>query len=602
MVENVRILGNFYGEGQLMEGLVVRTSLGYNYNQHNGRTLSFANPEHSEPQTLDALSQTSNESFQWNWSNTLNYATTIADIHRVNVIVGTEAIESNYEEMNASRSQYFSTNINYMRLNSGEINQLNNGYGSEWSLFSVFGRANYDLSGKYFLEATVRRDGSSRFGPTNRYGTFPAASVAWAVSQEDFMAGTRNWLDFMKFRLGWGITGNDRIGNYDVYTTYNTHPNLSHADMTGSNTSVMTGFRPNQFGNPNVSWETTQMVNLGLDLTLFQNKVNFGIDIYEKNTTDMLYQIEDPVVAGFPATRPYVNIGEMKNTGFDLELGYNNTAANGQFRYGASMTISHYKNEIMKLSGNPDERIPAGSLRQMNYSSFEVGTSYPQFYGYVVDGIFQTQAEADAHPKAFGATGTYNQAGRFIYRDVNEDGVINASDMDYIGNPHPDFTGGLNLNLGYGNFDLSMFFYGSYGNDMINYVRRWIDYTQFLGNRSHDRLYNSWGSPYLANNADAKLPIADLDAGSQQPSTHFVEDGSFLRMKSLRLSYTVPQTFLNRYGVQGVSIYGQGTNLFTLTNYSGLDPELHQSGRFMGLDQGAWPTARQFMFGISLTL
>jgi TonB-dependent starch-binding outer membrane protein SusC len=224
------------------------------------------------------------------------------------------------------------------------------------------------------------------------------------------------------------------------------------------------------------------------------------------------------------------------------------------------------------------------------------------FYGYIVDGIFMTQAEADAHPTAFGEGGTYNQPGRLKYRDVNEDGIITTDDRTYIGSPHPDFVGGLNLDLGYRNFDLNLFFYGSYGNYMVNYVRRWIDMGMYNGGRSKDALYASFNSPYLASNEDAKLPILDANTNTEQPSSFYLEDGSFLRLKNLRLNYTLPGTAISRLQLQSARVYFQVSNLFTITNYSGLDPEMDSPVNQMGVDQGAWPTPRQVMFGVSFGL
>jgi len=302
----------------------------------------------------------------------------------------------------------------------------------------------------------------------------------------------------------------------------------------------------------------------------------------------------------------------MKNTGFDLELGYKNQALDGKFSYSLKATISRYVNEIMKLSDNVNEEIIAGGQRQMNYTRATVGTSFPQFYGYEILGIFETDDEAASWPQ-YGAT-TYNEAGHFKYKDQltvdtdgdgvmdETDGIITPDDMVYIGNPHPDLTGGLNIDLTYTNFDLNMFFYGSYGNDMINYVTRWIDYGMFNGGLSHSALYETWGSPKLASNADARLPMLDQNSVSQQPSTAFVEDGSFLRFKTLRLGYTMPSSILSKVQVKSLRIYAQVTNLFTLTKYSGLDPELNNSGDDMGMDMGAWPTPRQIMFGINLGL
>lgn len=593
----LRIIGNVFAEVYPTKGLTLRSLLGYNVGQWNGKYLSLANYEFSEPQLVDGVSVNSNYSIQWNWTNTANYSTTFADVHKLNVILGTEAIENKYQWMEAARRQYFSNDPKYMQLSAGELNQTNAGSGSEWAVFSVFGRVNYDVMGKYYLEATARRDGSSRFSGDNRYATFPAVSAAWSVSEENFMSNTRSWLDALKLRLGWGMSGNDRIGEYNMFSTFSTNNYMAAYPITGSNTSAVAGFQPSTKGNENVTWETTKTLNGGVDVTVFDRKLNFSVDVWQRYTSDMLYRLSVPEVMGL-ATPPFINIGEMKNTGFDFEIGYNNTAFNNQLRYSLNATVSRYVNEIMKLSDKVEEEIITGNLRQVNYSRAAVGTSFPEFYGYIVDGIFQTAAEAAAHP----AFGNYNAAGHFKYRDVNGDGVISPADMTYIGSPHPDFTGGLNVDLGYGNFDLNMFFYGSYGNDMINFVNRWIDFGMFNGGLSKRALYESWGSPYLASNADATLPKLDGADGSQQPSTHFVEDASFLRMKTLRLGYTVPQSVLDRAQIKSLRLYGQVTNLFTLTSYSGLDPELNQGGTMMGLDRGAWPTPRQYMFGLVLGL
>jgi TonB-linked SusC/RagA family outer membrane protein len=595
-----RILGNVFAEINILQGLSFKSLLGYNVGQSNSKDYNLASWEHSEPNRIDGLGVGSNYSFQWNWYNTLAYVTTIANAHHLNVILGTEAIENQWSEMYANRSQYFSTDPNFMQLNSGEINQTNSGTGSEWALFSIFGRLNYDYMSKYLFDFTVRRDGSSRFGVENRYATFPAFSVAWAITEEDFMAGTRGWLDFLKLRFGWGMSGNDRIGNYNIFSTYATDNWRAAYDLSGTNTSSIVGFQPSVRGNPDVTWETTTTIDGGLDAIFLNNTLNFKIDLWQRYTTDMLYRLSVPDVNGV-VTAPFVNIGEMKNTGFDIELGYHNTALSGKLRYGATATISRYRNEIMKLSEDVEEEIISGSERQMNYTRATVGTAFPEFYGYTVEGIIQNATEA-AEAAQFG---TYTIPGHFEFKDLNNDKIIDPDDdMDYIGSPHPDFTGGLSVDLGYGDIDLNLFFYGSYGNEMINYVRRWIDYGMFNGGRSHDALYKSWGSPYLDSNEDATLPMSDQLLGSQQPSTAFIEDASFLRLKSLRLGYTLPQEWTSKLTLRNLRVYLQATNLFTITKYSGLDPEynVYNQADDMGLDRGAWPTPRQIIVGLTLGL
>ncbi len=591
----MRILGNAYAEITPMEGLTVKTLFGTNWVQGNWRDYVIPNYEHSEPNKVNGLNVNSQNDLQWNWTNTINYKKTFNDIHRFNVILGTEAIQWSRNTLGASRRVYFSESLDYMQLDSGESNKENYGTGDEWSLFSIFGRVNYDLMGKYFFEATVRRDGSSRFSDDNRYGTFPAASAAWAISEENFMENSSNWLDLLKLRLGWGMAGNDQIGNYNSYSTYATDAYRSAYAIDGSNTGATAGFMPSTVGNTGVTWETTTTTNLGIDANMLDNHLSVSLDIWQRKTTDMLFQLPVPQVSG-TATPPDINIGDMKNTGFDVEFAYNGTSGDGEFTYNAALTVSHYKNEIESLSTDPDLYVVAGSNRQKDYTRFAAGTAFPEFYGYVVEGIFQTQAEADAHPQY--SDTDYNQPGHFKYKDVDGSGTITADDRTWIGSPHPDFTSGLNLDLGYGNFDLNMFFYASVGNDMVNYVSRWIDYGMFNGGLSKDALYDSW----TPTNTSARLPMLDQNDISQEPSTAFIEDASYLRMKTLRLGYTLPSSLLQRAQIKNVRLYAQVSNLFTITGYSGLDPEVRTSGRDAGLDRGAWPTPRQIMFGVNIGL
>jgi len=602
----VRILGNAYAELTPIKDLSIKTMFGYNWGQWNYKGHIIPNFEHSEPNRINGLDVSSNFSLQWNWVNTVNYNTTIMDGHKLNIVLGTEAVENYWRSLNASRRQYFSEDPNYMQLNSGEANRDNNGTASEWALFSQFGRLNYDLYGKYFIEATVRRDGSSRFAPAKRYGVFPAFSAAWAISEENFMAGTSNWLDLLKIRLGYGESGNDQMGNYNYYTTFRSDAYRSSYAITGSNTAAISGFMPSALGNTEVVWESTTTYNLGIDGTLFDRKLTFSFDTWYRNTNDMLFPEPIPNVFGV-VSAPSINIGEMKNRGFDIELGYNNKVFDGKLSYNVNATLSRYTNEIVKISSDMKREYDAATERQMVYTRFAVGTAYPEFYGYIVDGIFQTAAEAAAHPRAFGTSG-YNIPGHYKFRDISgpdgkPDGQITTADRTYIGSPHPDFVGGLNFDFAYGNFDLNLFFYGSYGNEVMNYVTRWIDYGMFNGGLSKKALYESWGSPHLkGDNTKATLPLLDQNDISQYPSTAFLEDGSYLRLKNLRLGYSVPKNILDRAQIKSLKVYAQVSNLFTLTKYNGLDPEINLSGTYMGMDMGAWPTPRQVMFGVNLGL
>jgi TonB-dependent starch-binding outer membrane protein SusC len=596
----IRAMGGAYGEINPIKNLAIRSQLGFNYGQWNARYLGLPNFEHSEPQTTNSAELQSNFSIQWNWTNTINYNTTLFDNHRLNILAGTEAIENQWRSLNARRNQFFSEDPNYMYLDAGEANRDNWGNLSEWSLWSQFARVNYDIGTKYFIEGTVRRDGSSRFAKDFRYAIFPAASFAWALSEESFMDFSSNWLDMFKVRLGYGESGNDgSLGNYNSYTTFRSDAYRASYAIDGSNTSATPGFMPSNLGNQEVTWEATKTYNLGFDGSVLNRKVFFAFDVWQRYTTDMLFTRPRPFVIG-SVNLPSVNIGDMKNAGFDLELGYRDQAAGGKFTYNISGTLSRYTNEVTNLTGDPDLIVNGADHRQMVYTRFSAGQAYPMFYGYIVDGIFQTAAEAAAHPK-FGTT-DYNKPGHYKYRDVDGDGVITPDDRTWIGSPHPDFVGGLNFDFTYGNWDMNMFFYGSYGNKVVNYVSRWIDYGMFNGGLSQRALKESWGSPYLSNNADATLAMLDQNTISQYPSTAFLEDGSYLRMKNLRIGYTVPTAAMQRigFGNQTIKLYGQVSNLFTLTKYSGLDPEINLTGVQMGLDRGAWPTARMVMFGLNL--
>ena len=589
----LRVLGNIYGEATIMKGLTFKSLFGYNVGQWNAKNYTMPTFENAEPNKVAGLAVESNYTILWNWANTVNYSTTFNEIHKLNVVVGTEAVSNQYQWMTAGRSQYFSLTPSYMQLGSGELAKVNDGSGSEWALFSQFGRANYDLKGKYFIEGTFRRDGSSRFGSANRYGIFPAGSAAWEISKESFMAGSKKWLDMLKIRGGWGKSGNDQIGEYNMYSTYGTNGYTAAYNLNGTTGSAVAGFEPSTKGNPDVSWETTQTFDLGANATMFDRKLTASLAVWQRNTSDMLYRLSVPQTMGI-ATPPFVNIGKMKNTGIDIELGYHNTLMGGKLTYAINATWSHYKNEVVSLSNNLSE-VVGYSLRQVEYTRATTGQAYPMFYGLIADGIIQTAAEAKAAPQF----DSYTTVGHFKYRDLNGDGKITLDkDRAYIGDPHPKFTGGLNIDLGYSNFDLNMFFYGSYGNDMINYVSRWIDYGQFVGGLSKDALYNTW----TTTNTGAKFPMLDGAAHSQEASTAFIEDGSFLRLKTLRLGYTVPQSTLDKVKIKSLRLYIQATNLFTITKYKGLDPELDSSGMSMGVDQGSWPTARQITFGVTLGL
>ncbi len=598
--DRMNLSGTSFIRLNLLKGLSAKSQVGINWYSYDSEDIGYVEVAAAERGTYDGFGKSSATGRDWTWTNTLEYGL-VTGQHNIKAIVGSEAYNNVYTYLYGYRNWYPFKDLDYMTLNTGLAGLTNSDSNSSYSLFSLFGRINYTFADKYMIEAVLRRDGSSRFGK-QKYGIFPAFSVGWRVSEEAFMASTKSWLNELKLRFGYGAVGNDRMGNYNSYTQFAYSMGSSAYPMNGTQSlQGSTGFYQSTFGNTDVKWESTVTYNVGIDATLLKH-LTLTLDIWQRNTNDMLYPKQLPSIYGTAST-PSINIGSMKNTGFDLDLGYSNSVLNGDLTYSAGLVFSHYKNELVKLTDNAGDFYQGSGYREKYYTRTQTGRAFPEFFGYISEGIFQSAEEVAAWPKAFGANGTYNAPGHFKYKDVDGNGYIDAADRTYIGSPHPDFTAGLSLSIGYKGLEVSTTLFGSYGNKVVNYVSRFIDYTQFESGKSHRRLYESWGSPYLKNNADATMPIIyQNDTPHQEPSTAFLEDGSFLRMKTLRIGYDLSRLGLLKDKVGSLVVYFQGSNLFTLTKYPGLDPEIANAGINMGIDSGAWPTPQQFLVGISFGL
>ncbi len=590
-----RTFGNVYGELDILKDLTARTSIGVDYINANRVDFNLLDLEEAEIESSNSLTNANAYDITWTWSNTLNYKKTLNGIHRFSVLAGTEAIKGIGRDFSANRTTFFSEDPQYMFLSAGSSGINNAGAGYEYALFSLFGKVNYSLKDRYLLEATVRRDGSSRFGANNRYGTFPAFSAGWRLSKEEFMSGFSFFND-LKLRAGWGQTGNQEIGNYNGFNTYRSTLNQSSYAITGSNNAVVAGFDTQAFGNPDAKWETTTQTNVGIDATVLRGKLNFTLDWYNRTTSDMLYQVSLPATQG-TAIVPFVNVGKMSNKGIDLGIDFKNKAGR-DITYGIGVNFSTYRNEVLQLNNSATAVLLAPSIRSYTWTRSVVGRPLYSFYGLIIDGFYQNDAEVSKGPAYPG----YAAVGKFKYRDVDGNGTINDNDRTFIGNPHPDFTYGVNLNLGYKDFDLSAFFQGVQGNEVLNMVKRWIDFNNQAGNRSLRMLKESW----TPENPNAVLPILNsTDSRSQQPSSYFIEDGSYLRMKNLTLGYTLPASILNRIKFENVRIYVQAQNLFTITKYSGIDPEITSVGStpgstVFGVDQGNYPQAKMYQIGVNI--
>jgi TonB-dependent starch-binding outer membrane protein SusC len=598
LTKGTHVFGNVYAEFDIMKGLKARTSYGLEYNQFNRSEYFHRDIEAAEARNANSLNVLNNYDKSATWFNTVNYAKTMG-LHELNVLVGTESVTTYSFGYSASRSNFSFDDLDYRYLNSGSAAGLANaGDGAIRSaLFSQFGKVNYGYKDIYLADFTLRRDGSSRFSEAYRYGVFPAFSVGVRMSEFEFMKDLK-FVNDLKLRFGWGKTGNQLIPNvYNAYTLYAADPSNNAYDINGTGSSIVGGFDLVQFGNTNGKWETTTSTNIGLDAVLLNNKMELVLDVYNRVTSDMLTQIAIPRTAG-TGSIPFTNIGEVQNKGIDLGINFRDKV--GDFRYQVGFSIGHYKNKVIKLNDDPNATIFGFTTRLPAISATKAGLPIASYYGYFVDGVIKDDAEAASAPKF----GSYTKAGTFKFRDVNGDGIITAADRTIIGNPHPDFTYGINVNLGYKNFDLTMFGQGVQGNEIFNYVRYWTDFNTFQGNRSKEMLYDSWKK----QGDVAKLPrLNSGDATSQQISSYFLEDGSYLRLKNVQLTYSIPANIMKKAKMGSAQIYVQGQNILTLTKYTGLDPDinLRTSGNdnqdiHMGIDEGAYPVAKSYLVGVRL--
>ena len=600
-VTATHIFGNVFAEVEILKDLKARTSLGFEYNNFNQSAYFNRDIEAVEARNANSLTVSNSFDRAVTWYNTLNYAKKLGD-HDFNVLVGTESVSTYGFGFNAARSNFAFDDISYRYLNNGFPAGLSNGGSGATitALFSQFGKVNYAYKDFLLADFTLRRDGSSRFGPSYRYGVFPAFSVGARLTELAFMKDI-TVINDLKIRGGWGKTGNQLIPSvYNASTLFTPDPSNNMYDITGSGTSLAAGFDLTQFGNANGRWETNTSTNIGLDASLLNNKLDIAFDWYTRTTSDMLTQVPIPRSSGTGSV-DFVNIGEVNNTGIDLNISWRDQI--GQLRYAVSGQISQYTNNVVKLNDDPQASIFGFTTRLPAISLTRAGLPIASFFGYVVEGVLKNDAEAAAATQIPG----YTRAGVFKFKDISgpggvPDGKINASDRTVIGNPHPDFTYGLNLNLGYKNWDFTVFAQGVQGNEIFNYLKYWTDFNTFQGNRSKDMLYNSWKK----QGDVAQLPRLNAgDTFSQQISTYFIEDGSYMRIKNVQLTYTVPASVLKKIKLSSMQIYVQGQNLLTLTKYKGLDPDINirNSGAdnqdiHMGIDEGAFPVAKSYNVGL----
>jgi TonB-linked SusC/RagA family outer membrane protein len=570
--KSMRLFGDIYAELELMDGLKVKTSYGISTNNFDRRTFASLDPEHSEPLGTNTLIVQDQYSFDWTWTNTLNYNTSIGD-HNINALLGIEAVKSTGVGKEVQASGYLFETPDFYTLANGGPSNVNYAYEFESSLFSIFGSVNYNFASKYFLTATLRKDTSSKFLGDNKSGIFPSASIGWLASKEDFWP-TDFAISRLKLKASYGELGNQDVPGNPTINQSELNKEFSFYGINGS--AISTGAKISDVGNPNLQWETSISTNLGVELGFLQDKLYVSAEVY-KITTDGLINRDITVIptTGPDANAPFVNLGEIKNTGFDLGLGFSDNTDSG-WSYGIDMTLSAYKNEVTSLETGTQV---GNTYRGGAITRTEVGRSISEFYGRVVEGL--------------------DENGRFMYKEIDGVPGINDEDREYIGSPHADFTYGINTKVAYKNFDMSAFFTGSQGNDIYNYNKIFTDFpTFFNGNRS-TRVINSW----TPTNTNTTVPALSQSISNSEtsPNSYFVEDGSYFRLKNIQIGYTLPKTTLDNLSISSLRLYLQATNLFTITGYDGIDPEVIQGGNLtLGVDDQTYPFSQLFTFGVNL--
>jgi TonB-linked SusC/RagA family outer membrane protein len=608
--KNIKVFGNVYGGLELTPGLQFTTRFGVNLNENSNYGFNPIEPQHSEPTFTNGIYENYSTFREWTWSNTLNYSSDFGGRHDFDLLLGQEANKGVSRGAGGSISNLISTTTSarYIQDALGDAASKNiNSYGGRASLLSFFGKLDYSYADRYRLSFTLRRDGSSRLGPDSRWGTFPAFSLGWRLSQEPFLQRSQFFTNIM-LRFGWGVTGNQAIPSGRVVSQFGGSQGDTFYDITGSGSAIEPGYRQTALGNPNLKWEENESMNIGLDLEFFGGAASLVFDAYQRKTDNLLFAPGTPGTAGVAAP-PIVNIGQMENRGIDFSLGYTGTVGDGTWR--VAFNGSHYKNEIVRIDGVQDFFFGPVSTRYGNQVINQVGYPIGAFYGLEADGFFEDDAAVTAHATQGGAA-----PGRIRFVDQptdndgdgvidGPDGVINADDRIVVGSPHPDFTGGLDFALEIGRFDFAATVFGTFGNEIWDVQKEFYVFRNFSTNVRKDLLTDSW-TPGTAETAKyPQLDINDTFSG-QQLSSYYVEDGSYVRLRNLQVGYRVPESF-----IPGTRIYVQAENLFTITGYPGLDPSLPAanvggaagdiSDQYRGVDRGAYPSSRTISLGISAT-
>lgn len=614
-----RIMGSFYVNADFLKYFTFRAEYGFDASQNQNKSYIPRYNFGAVSSDINQMMQREDHSFFWVQKDYVTYHQRIQEKHDVTVTAGFEASKASWNNTQIIKKNFSTDNI-FVMTNDGEF-VSNQGAEDSSTTASLFARLNYGFDNRYLLTATIRRDGSSKFGPNHKWGTFPAVALAWRASEEKFFEGTRSWLDNFKVRLGYGKVGNSNIDTYRYA-----------AAMMAMSTPHGTAYFPNNLSNPDLRWEASEQFNGGIDLAFFNYRLELTVDVYRKQTDGLLLEVFTP---GYLATNdwmtiraPYANIGKTSNTGVDIQLNARPVQTRN-FSWRSSLTLSHNRNKVESL--NDDSQIMYGNIDWFNEfataTMIKVGQPMGVFYGYVTDGLFANAEQIRNHATQTGGDEPYANkinrdsgvwVGDIRFKDLNDDGVINDADQTIIGDPNPDLTFGFTNTFSYKNFELSIGLNGQIGGDVLNFARYKTEgLTSIWDNQSArvlDRCTIGYLDPAKGNAIDNVILTSEgngiprfssLDGNSnQRMSDRWIEDGSYLRIQNLSLSYLLPQKWSKKAGMETAKIYFNVQNVYTFTKYKGYDPEIgayNQSSLLQNIDRGRYPTPRTYTIGLNLS-
>jgi TonB-linked SusC/RagA family outer membrane protein len=586
-----RIFGKFFAVIKPFEGFTFTSNLGIDYTNQNQRRFDRNWGTSGRINNPNRLVVTDDRNRTLTFSNFINYNKTF-DKHGLTFLLGAEAIKASYYEVSATDMNFPNQNATLTYLNNGlALNKSVAESKAGNALLSYFGKIGYDYNQKYLASLTLRRDGSSRFGSNNRWGTFYAGSLGWRIDKESFLIDN-TWMDKLLLRVGYGVIGNQEIPNY----AFSDELGVTYPYSLGNTKNI--GYAVSKLGNAKIQWESSSQLNAGVDLAMWNGKLSMSLDYFYKVTSKLL--VNQPIASSSGlATPPVVNNGKVLNQGVELALNYSNKV--GDFSYTISPNAALIRNEVLSV----DSPIPGGVANGGYSTVTEKGYPIGSFYMLEMEGIFQNQNDIFTHASQ-GSSGSI-KPGDVKFKDQNQDAKIDLNnDRKHLGSAIPKVTGGLNVMMGYKNFDLSVFFQGAYGQKILSVLNRDIEgfYRAF---NVTERYYTNHWTPEHPNN---QYPRASWDASGNnaQISSRFLEKGSYTRLKNIQIGYSLPKEVLQRYGFSALRIYLSGTNLFTFTKYSGMDPEMTVSDnsktegdKANGIDWGTYPAAKSYNFGVNLT-